>query len=449
MEDAIWLAISQNYPIPWQEGAITDVKSRLPGIRCRARIARIWAVAAVCVLGVRLGWIQLVSGPRLAAAGRLELTRTQVLHALRGEILARNGQVLAISVPSADVTADPALVRHPHAEAAAIAHLHLPGVYTHTTAIRRYPAGFFMGSLLGFTNATGGVAGLELSYQEQLAGHNGYRIAQVDPFGQRIPGARATTIPARPGLNLRLTLYPGLQAALERYLQAAVASTGATRTYAIVPRPPTGSILAAASWPTYDPNAPGSASPAIWNNTGASVDMPPGSVIKPITASAALQTGGVCPLHSLLRPGAPLGRWCLPAHPDAAQPPHHHPLGRPAHPRRAPPLHRRQRHRPQAQGPGTTMLALRLVPMPAIVNLPSNAAVARVDALGIYLHVQGGGQRILRQNPPAGAMVQKWTTVQAYTDHGALLPRGSPPSPTSPDSACARRPRGWPPPASR
>ena len=594
----------------------------------------------------------------------------QVLRAPRGEILARNGEVLAISIPAANVTADPRLIRHPHAEAVALArvltlsattlqhtlagpgqyamvqrditagqataigHLHLPGVYTHTTSIRRYPAGFFMGSLLGFTNANGGVAGLELSYQKQLAGHNGYRIAHIDPYGQRIAGTHATTVPARPGLNLRLTVYPGLQASLERHLQAAVASTGATRAYAIVLHPATGSILAAAAWPTYDPNAPGGASPAIWNNTVASVDMPPGSVFKPITASAALQTGVVTPSTPFYDPGfllvdgvalhnwMPLNRhttflqafeesanvifgrvglrvgasrlygflraFGLMGLPGGDLPNQQRPIIAPLSQANAltvasesfgesltvsplslitalnvvadgglliqphigqallnaqgrvvqtirPTIVRRvispqvaasvrnmmvdvarfgtgerglipcydvagktgtsniygahgvtnrfiasfvemaPARKPQAlvlvqlynprgpfndggevaapvaqyiladtlhtlgvpphctaanatpptpKGPGTTILTLQMVPMPAIVNLPPKAAIARVQGAGLRIQLAGGGPRILRQNPPAGAMVQKWTTVQAYTDHGALLPPG-------------------------
>ncbi len=634
----------------------------------RAKVARVWFSAGLLVLGGHLAWVQLVSGPALAATGRAERTRTVVLPAARGEILARNGEVLALSVPVATVTADPPLVTHPRAEASrlatvlgvpappllralrapgqyavvqrdvtaaqarAIAHLALPGVYTHRSSVRRYPAGFFMGSILGFTNAAGGVAGVEQTYQQALAGRNGYRIEQVDPLGQRIPFTHAATVPARPGLNLRLTILPGLQADLQSQLEAAIATTGATRAYAIVLRPATGSILAAGAWPTYDPNAPGDVNPSVWNNTVASYDMPPGSVFKPFTASVGLLTGVVTPTTPfydpgvLLADGVPLHNWMpLPHHtnflaafeesanvvfgkvglrigaqrfyqylhafglfnlpggdmPDQ-QPNIIAPLSqanaltvasesfgesltvtplslitmlnvvadgglliqphvgsallgshgqvvrriRPVVVRRVIPAQvaasvRRMmvdvarygtgerglipcydvaaktgtsniygphgvtnqfiasftemapasqpqalvlvqlydprppfndggevaapvaqyllanalhllgvpphctsgdRAAPLPGGSGTTLLTLQMVDMPAIENLPPQVAAARVRALGIYLHVHGKGSRILRQDPPAGAQVQKWTTVQGYTQPGSLVP---------------------------
>jgi hypothetical protein len=71
---------------------------------------------------------------------------------------------------------------------------------------------------------------------------------------------------------------------------------------------------------------------------------------------------------------------------------------------------------------GSTLLTLQMVTMPAIEGLPPQTAATRVRALGIFLHLHGKGPRVLRQNPPAGAQVQKWTTVQGYTQPGSLLP---------------------------
>jgi len=306
-------------------------------------VAAVWAIVCLCVLAARLFDVQVVQRARLSAAALKEHLSAVPLTAARGQITDRNGQVLAVSVPTASVTADPKLaVHHRTAEAAALAPIlgqpaaqilkalrgpgqyavlapqvstaqaaavsalqakgQLPGIYTHSTTVRRYPDGFFMGHILGFMNASGGVSGVEASYQNALAGKNGYILAQTDPFGQVIPGTVVRTVPAQQGLTLRLTIDAALQAELQQQIETAIATTRASRAFGIVLQPSTGSILAASSWPTYDPNAYWNA-PTTWNNTVQGFDLPPGSVFKPLTASAALQTGIVSPSTPFFDPG--------------------------------------------------------------------------------------------------------------------------------------------------
>lgn len=300
----------------------------------------VWGLALLAVLLVRLGDIQIVHAKTLGAAALAEHLKAVPIPAERGEIIAHGGQVLAIDVPAAAVTADPKQVSAPAAEAKrladllnvsettiatklavpgsqyavleaqatgaqgrAVAALHLPGIYVHTVEVRRYPNGFFMGHLLGFLNDVGGVAGVEQSYNRQLGGTPGYQLAQTGLYGEIIPGTTVRTVPARPGETLRLTVRVGLQAELQRELEVAVATTKASRAYGIVLQPATGAILAASSWPTFDPNAPGDVPPAVWQNTVWSYDMPPGSVFKPVTVSAALSAGIVQPSTPFTDPG--------------------------------------------------------------------------------------------------------------------------------------------------
>ncbi len=300
------------------------------------------------ILAARLTDIQVAHAGVLTSAALAEHLREVPLPAHRGEILARNGQVLAVDIPAAVITADPAVIAQsptpqvsqdaaqlaplldvpsatllqelqstsqyvvlePQATSAqgkAVSALNLSGIYVKTIQVRRYPSGFFMGHILGFVNNTGGVTGVEESYQKQLAGTNGYVLAQwANVYGSNppeIPGTTVRTVPAKPGDTLQLTVRVGLQEQLQRQLEIAIANTGATRAYGIVLQPLTGAILAASSWPTYDPNAPGDVPSSIWNNTVQSYDMPPGSVFKPITASAALATGVVTPQTPFYDPG--------------------------------------------------------------------------------------------------------------------------------------------------
>ncbi len=309
------------------------------GFGRRLAAAAIWCTLFLGVLAGRLVIVQILHHRVLSADALQEHLRAVPLPAVRGEITDRNGQVLAISLPAGTVTVDPKLTAHPAAEAAAlapllgqaparvlqiltapgqyavlatqisggqgsaVAALHLPGIYVHTSMLRRYPNGFFMGHILGFVNAAGGAAGVEESYQQALAGKNGYILAQTDPYGHIIPGTVVRTVPAQQGLTLQLTIDAPLQADLQRQLEMAVATTRASRAFGIILQPSTGAILAASSWPTYDPNAYGSVPASVWGNTVQGVDLPPGSVFKPITASAAIQAGIVSPNTPFFDPG--------------------------------------------------------------------------------------------------------------------------------------------------
>lgn len=312
------------------------------GFGRRTAVVTFWGILCLGVLTARLVDIQVVQQRHLSSGAAQEHLGTVPLPATRGEITDSGGRVLAVSVPAAMVTADPRLITDPATEAAALAPIlgasraqirrllrgpgqyavlaaevstsqaaaigglqargALPGIYTHGTTVRRYPDGFFMGHLLGFVNAAGGAAGVELSYQKALAGANGYILAQVDPAGQIIPGTVIRNVPPKQGLTVRLTVDAALQSDLQQQLELAVATTRASRAFGIVLQPSSGAILAASAWPTYDPNAYWNA-PATWANTVQGFDLPPGSVFKPITVSAALQSGIVTPDTPLFDPG--------------------------------------------------------------------------------------------------------------------------------------------------
>ena len=305
-------------------------------------------VLGLLLLCARLVQVQIGRGPALAGQDPAYWLRMTTLPAARGEITDRHGQVLALSVPADDVSADPTLIpaqrdrSHPvdatrvaadlsgvlgipaptllqalqrpgryavlkkgatPEEGAAIARLQLPGIFLTPTTVRRYPNLFFMGSLLGFVNDSGGAYGLERSYNQDLSGTNGYVLAEEDPKGQPIAAAPSRVVAAKPGLTLELGVDAGLQASLEQQVEAAVATTAAQGAYGLVMQPDTGTILAAVAWPTYDPNHPGGATPAVWGNTVQSQNLVPGSIFKTVTASAALQAGIVSPDTPFLDPG--------------------------------------------------------------------------------------------------------------------------------------------------
>ena len=123
---------------------------------------------------------------------------------------------------------------------------------------RDYPYGAFAAAVLGFCDADGyGTYGLEKSYESTLAGVNGRTITLRNAYGNAIADANATTYAAKDGSNLVLSLDVNVQEVVERYLNEAIyANTVENRGAAIVMNVKTGAILAMASKPDFDPNAP-------------------------------------------------------------------------------------------------------------------------------------------------------------------------------------------------
>ena len=82
---------------------------------------RLVIAAVFVVLAGRLVLVQGLEAHSYQAIGAAEVTATESQPALRGGIYDRNGAVLAMSVPTDDVVADPLLINHPQTVAAALA----------------------------------------------------------------------------------------------------------------------------------------------------------------------------------------------------------------------------------------------------------------------------------------------------------------------------------------
>src|SRR2546428_8389712 len=136
-----------------------------------------------------------------------------------------------LGVPAADLRAaiDPASSRPlglksggPSAVAAQVQQLALPGVYLDSEPSREYPEGSLAAQVLGFVGRDyTGLTGLELSYDQELAGTPGVIDTEKDTAGQEIAlGRRLLTAP-RQGSDLVLTLDRYVQRVAERLLNQA------------------------------------------------------------------------------------------------------------------------------------------------------------------------------------------------------------------------------------
>lgn len=266
----------------------------------------------------------------------------------RGRITTADGTILAMTVQTDTVTADPTqitgptpqqtaaerqrvagalagplgtpaatllnLIEHPssphyvvlaqgvptttgHAVTALMNKLNAVGVYLTPTYTRDYPSGDLAGSLVGFTSVTSagdlrGEAGIEQSFNKLLAGRDGSGEVETGTNGQPIPVTTDRVRPMVPGGDVRLTILAGLQWEAQQACAQQVRLTRADSCTVVVMRPGTGQILALAQYPGFRPADVASlTSLASTQDLPASAVFPPGSTAKVITAAAALEHG--------------------------------------------------------------------------------------------------------------------------------------------------------------
>lgn len=332
----------------------------------RRRVFLLFVLTAIAFAAVslRLADIQVFAARRYNAYGQGQDTRVTKLPGIRGAIMDRTGDTLALTEQEPDVIADPYQISNPNQEASALARLlavptatlaselrqhsgyvELSPHVSQTTAtdIRRlglagitigqqlerfYPAGQLALPLLGSVNAAGaGAAGLEYAYNQALAGRSGKLVQRVDPQGQPVAGGTIEDQPARLGDDLVLSLDEPLQYQTEQTLAQAIVASHAKSGIAMVMNTRTGGLLAVADLTV--PSAGTQSTPALPVTIGsggkllppgaaATVPQPtesssadaftqiyePGSVEKLVTVSAALATGAVTPSQIFTIPNA-------------------------------------------------------------------------------------------------------------------------------------------------
>ncbi len=301
-------------------------------------------LAIVFVLTLLAGRLVQLQGMESGTYRHLEATeqdKTTYFPALRGEITGANGQVLAMTVATYTVYADPpemtsaqqqqnagklaGLLRMSAAQIISLFQnptspqyvvladnvsavvgdqinaLNLPGIGLHASYARAYPDGDAVANIVGFTgtdasgNLVGG-AGIELADNKLLAGRPGSEQVQIGTNGQQIPLAGSTVTPVVNGSNLQLTIIPSLQYAAEQACEAQVDKSKADNCTVVIMQPKTGRVLAMAQWPTFDS--------ATVTNASQATDLPvqaefqPGSTAKVITAAAAFEHGGQTPMST-------------------------------------------------------------------------------------------------------------------------------------------------------
>ena len=152
-------------------------------------------------------------------------------------------------------------------------------------------------------NAVIGQSGLEGYYDHYLRGADGKDLVQVDSLGR--PTGDLAQTPPTPGHNLALSLDANLERVGQQALATSIASNpGADAGSFVALNPDDGSVYAMGSYPSFDPTVftkplsvatyksltnPADGAPLL--NRAIQSAGPTGSTFKPITATAALQSG--------------------------------------------------------------------------------------------------------------------------------------------------------------
>ncbi len=174
---------------------------------------------------------------------------------------------------------------------------------------RVYPSAGFL-HVLGFKNESG----LEASYDEILRGVQTKKAEEIDANGNSISSGILEK--GKPGKNIQTTLSSDLQTKFAEIIFSTIKERGFLGGAGIILNPADGEILALVSEPEFDPNI------LIFNPTEESVNKllkdpgkpffnravsglyPPGSIVKPALAIAALVENIISPNKKILSTGS-------------------------------------------------------------------------------------------------------------------------------------------------
>ncbi len=179
-------------------------------------------------------------------------------------------------------------------EKEAIEEYNLTGVEFVESVKRNYPLGeYFAPYLLGFAQVDEngklvGKMGVESYLDTELSGVDGSRTYQADRNGYILPGMQEIVEDSIDGYDVYLTIDSTIQDLLQTAVDETVEHTDSERVWGAVMEIESGKILAWGQSPNYDPN---SLNIEDYNNLGSQYVYEPGSVFKPITYAAAIDSG--------------------------------------------------------------------------------------------------------------------------------------------------------------
>ncbi|WP_455720572.1 peptidoglycan D,D-transpeptidase FtsI family protein [Agathobacter sp.] len=280
------------------------------------------------ILCFRLGYLMLVKGDYYSKKADEIQERERTLSGIRGDILDRNGNVIAtnetacnisvihnqitdmesvISVLSTELGMDEETVRKKVEKVTSIEKIKnnvdksvgdkilsygLSGIKVDEASVRYYPNNELFSKVIGFAGADGqGVVGLETTYDSYLKGTAGKIYTVCDGRGVEVEGYKERRQAPEKGDTLVTTLDANIQKICQQQAVTAYAQNLADSVSIIAMNPQNGEIYAMVDYPEYDLNNPfeGEDHDAIWRNSCINDTYEPGSTFKIITSAIALE----------------------------------------------------------------------------------------------------------------------------------------------------------------
>lgn len=296
-----------------------------------------WARTRIVIIGSLFGLLflavtgqafklQIVQHEEMIKKAERQHQRIVPLTPVRGTIMDRNGNKLAVSLEMDSCYAEPRNIQDMDGTAAALApflgiskqellrkltgsknfvwlarrltpeqslpikNLKLRGIGFAPETRRYYPNMEAAAHVIGFTGLDpAGLEGVELKYDSVILGNTGYLVTERDALGRNVALKSSVIRNENPGKNLVLTLDMTIQHIAEKELAKAVTESKAKGGMALVMESDTGRVLALANYPTFNPNAFAQYGHAELRNRTVADSFEPGSTFKIFVIAAAVE----------------------------------------------------------------------------------------------------------------------------------------------------------------
>ena len=307
--------------------------SKTPPWRSRFLVALIGL--GFCVLIGRALYVQVIGAEFFQRQGEMRFARTLELSASRGRITDRNGLLLASSVPAPSLWAIPKdfdATKSQRRELATLLNMTPPeldkrlsdnpnfvwlrrqvddqvaqaaqalgvrGLHQVREYKRKYPEGESAAHVVGFTSVEDkGQEGIELAFENELAGRDGSRRVIKDRLGRVVEDIGESVAPVD-GRDIELSIDSKIQFFAYQRVRDAVAQHKAKAGSVVVLDAQSGEVLALANYPSFDPAQRRNLTGAQLRNRALTDTFEPGSTMKPFIAALAIETGRVKP-HTVI-----------------------------------------------------------------------------------------------------------------------------------------------------
>ena len=313
----------------------------------KRKILIVFIGASLMILGLiaRLCYLMIFDAEYYQKKAEALLEREREIKAARGEIIDRNGKVLATNKTVCTVSVIHSQIEDADAVTKALAgtlemeeetvrkkvekvssmeriktnvekevgdrirEMNLAGVKVDEDFKRYYPYEELASKVLGFTGGDNqGIIGLEVKYEDYLKGENGMILSTTDARGVELEGIAEDRAEPTAGNTLRISIDYNIQKYAQQMAQKVMEEKQAEKVAIILMNPQNGEIYAMVNWPEFNLNEPfelpeGTTYDSedekqellnqMWRNGCINDTYEPGSTFKIITSSACLEEGVV------------------------------------------------------------------------------------------------------------------------------------------------------------